>query len=282
VKRLAVAALLMVAAVAPAGAAEVRWTAGSPRLPSVSFVVTCRFSHRANDDPLVHPGHAGMSHEHDFFANVTTSATSTSASLANGATTCNEVGDRAAYWLPTLRDGEWAKTLRAYYSAGPVDPRLIVPYPHGLGLIGSNSSGSVLFSCGRDVDEPGWTLRPPKCSGPTRVRITFPQCWNGRGFSPSDTVVAVGRTCPKSSDRPLPLLRIVVETATTASLLTTSAGPPDHMHADFWNAWDQKVLGDLVAVCLRGERTSNRAIKRCRTAGTGPRAVGGPAEESNF
>jgi Domain of unknown function (DUF1996) len=283
VRRAVVAVLLTVLAVS-SGVAEASSTKSkaTARFPSVSFVVTCGFSHRASDDPLVHPGHKGMSHVHDFFANTTTSASSTPATLAKGSTTCNESGDRAAYWLPALEAGAWAKTLRAYYSAGPVDPGLIVPYPAGLGIIGRSSSGAVDFSCERGVDEPGWTSRPPTCVGPTSVRITFPQCWNGRGLTPSDVSAPVGRSCPKGFDRALPLLRLVAQTESRTTSMATSAGSFDRMHADFWNAWDPKILGQLVAVCIRGERTSNREIKQCRTAGTGPRAVGGPETESNF
>lgn len=264
-------------------AAEERWEPSSVRFPSVSFVVACSLSHRSSDDPLLHPGHAGGSHQHDFFGNTSTSASSTPAMLMTASTTCNEPADRAAYWVPSLRSGEWGKTLRAYYSAGSIDPRRITPYPRGIGVIGSTSSGSVAFSCGLGVDASGWSLRPPTCSGSTSVRITFPQCWNGRTVGTSSVVAAVASSCPVGFTTPLPMLRIVVQTATKAPSLATSAGAPNRMHADFWNAWDQNALGDLVAVCIRGERTSNREIKRCRTAGTGPRAVGGPdVTESNF
>ena len=42
-----------------------------------SFISHCAFSHSLPDDPIVHPGVPGASHQHDFFANTTTSATST-------------------------------------------------------------------------------------------------------------------------------------------------------------------------------------------------------------
>lgn len=41
------------------------------------FVVECGFSHVATDDPIVHPGQPGASHEHVFFGNTTTDAAST-------------------------------------------------------------------------------------------------------------------------------------------------------------------------------------------------------------
>ena len=49
------------------------------------FVVECGWSHSSFDDPIVHPGHAGASHRHDFFGNTTTSATSTYEQLLDAA-----------------------------------------------------------------------------------------------------------------------------------------------------------------------------------------------------
>ena len=84
----------------------------------------------------------------------------------------------------------------------------------------------------------------------------------------------------------MPLLRLVATTSASSlrgKALTTSAGPPARLHADFWNAWDAEVLNQLVAVCIRGERASNREIKRCRGPGTGPASVGsGSTNETNF
>lgn len=226
-----------------------------------------------------------MSHEHDFFANRSTSATSTFQTLQAASTTCTVPGDRAAYWVPTLRQGSWAKTLRAYYSAGPVKPADVVPFPAGLKLLGGRPNGLVAFSCGLGVDAPGWTTSPPPCSTPMSVLITFPQCWNGRVDPQENATMPVGGKCPNTYPKTLPLLRLLLTTSgpTTSTTFSTSAGGVGRMHADFWNAWSPEVLGDLVRVCLRGERISNREIKKCRTEGTGPRAVGGDdAAETNF
>ena len=51
------------------------------QLAGVNFVSTCRFSHRAGDDPIVFPGCAGVSHDHSFVGNVSTNASSTLGSL---------------------------------------------------------------------------------------------------------------------------------------------------------------------------------------------------------
>ncbi len=262
-------------------------------LPSIAFAVTCRRSHSSNDDPIVHRGDPGASHRHDFFGNESTDAGSDAPSLAGASTTCNEAGDRAAYWLPTLQGLGWAPRLRAYYSAGPLAPSTIVAYPTGLQLIAGSPSSPrppgvdvVAFSCGRAVDEPGWNASPPACPGPTTARLSFPQCWDGvRLQAPGNAVAPVGGRCPSTHPVALPLLRLVVATAGRVSPaeLVTSAGGANRLHADFLNAWDPAALERLITVCTRGERKSNRDVKQCRTAGTGPRAVGGPeTKETNF
>ncbi len=261
--------------------------------PSVAFVVTCGRSHSSGDDPIVQPGHPGASHRHDFFGNVTTTAGSNATTLARGSTTCNEPGDKAAYWLPALRGTGWATRMRAYYSAGSVAPSRIVPYPTGLELMtGSPSSRRspgvdvVAFSCGRGVDDPGWNASPPDCPGSTTVRLSFPQCWDGvRLEAPGNAVAPIGGKCPSTYPIALPLLRLVVSTAGPVSPtdFVTSAGGVNRLHADFLNAWDPSTLERLVAVCTRGERSSNRDVKQCRTPGSGPRAAGGPdTTETNF
>ena len=64
------------------------------------FVVDCAFSHSGTVDPIVMPGHTGMSHLHEFFGNTTTNENSTGATLLAGSTTCSDSNDRSAYWVP--------------------------------------------------------------------------------------------------------------------------------------------------------------------------------------
>lgn len=236
-----------------------------------------------------------MSHSHDFFGNRSTSSSSTVAALQASTTTCDRPADKSAYWLPSLVGRFWASPLRAYYSAGEVDPSTIATMPVGLQLIGGDAhapdgSGSsvdvIAFSCGRSVNESGWTAMPPKCPGPLSVRVTFPQCWDGRTLTaPGNATSPVGGRCPKAFPVSLPRLQIVVRTTgpIAASGFRTSAGGAAQMHADFVNVWDAKAMSGLISVCTRGERATNRDIKECHARGTGPRAVGGPdVKETNF
>jgi hypothetical protein len=228
------------------------------RLPSVAFVVTCTQSHISKDDPIAHPGHAGASHEHAFFGNTTTDANSTYRSLQKGSTTCDDSGDRAAYWSPAPA----GKYLRAYYDAGDANPHEVVPFPPGAaGLSGNPSSdkpgiAEVAFRCGAVGDGPeanGWHSESwLKCdSGGVVVRYTFGQC-GGAKIVP----------CRSGETKKYVRLRLLMDWRGPVEGL----GP----HADFLNGWDQSQLADLVAVCVRGERKSNIEIKRCKLNGVGP------------
>ncbi len=189
-------------------------------------------------------------------------------------------------------NASWANSMRAYYSVGAVPVGTIKPYPPGLQLIagdpgstGSPGTGAVAFSCGLGVNEPGWTAQPVECPGPTSVRVAFPQCWDGRTLTaPGNARDAIGKACPKGFPVALPLLRIVAVTKgrTSPASFALSVGAASRMHADFWNAWDPTVLDELVSICIRGERESNRDVKRCRLVGTGPASVGSSAKETNF
>ena len=66
------------------------------------FAILCSFSHRNNDDPIVHPGAPGRSHNHTYIGNTNVNAFSTAASLRGGETTCELPGDASTYWIPTL------------------------------------------------------------------------------------------------------------------------------------------------------------------------------------
>jgi hypothetical protein len=111
------------------------------RLALDRFLFTCDFSHRAKDDPIVHPGHAGMAHSHDFFANRSTSAGSTYESLRAADSTCDLDGDTAAYWVPTLyKNGKALEPDQAllYYRAR-YDPERVRAFPRDLRMIAGDA-----------------------------------------------------------------------------------------------------------------------------------------------
>jgi hypothetical protein len=280
-------------------------TGSSPqaaRMPSVAFVVRCRLSHQASDDPILLPGKPGASHRHSFFGNHTTNASSTGSSLLGGATSCDEPGDTAAYWLPSPIGAQWT-SIRAYYDAGQLNPVEISNYPKGIALIGGNPSqhhhhstpkasaklankaklvnklvnnSSTMWSCGKAIDEPGWTQTVPQCPTSTTLaaRITFGQCVSNAhvGQAQWDTTDPnESGVCPPSHPIGIPQLRIRAELSGTPSAL--SSGPLSSLHADFLNGWDPSTLQHLIDVCIRGQRTADQ-IKLCGLPGTGPRVSG--------
>jgi hypothetical protein len=60
-----------------------------------SFAARCDFSHRAPDDPIVHPNKPGAAHSHDFFGSRSTDAFSTYQSMTAAPTTCSRPEDTA-------------------------------------------------------------------------------------------------------------------------------------------------------------------------------------------
>src|ERR671920_2304990 len=108
-----------------------------------SFVVKCDFSHRDQVDPIVDFGNPKSFHKHDFYGNTTTDENSTYKTLRAGGTNCDDPGDTAAYWAPTLSwtdsSGTTERTAsitRFYYRLGGKSPNVPVnPHPAGLKIV---------------------------------------------------------------------------------------------------------------------------------------------------
>ena len=137
---------LAACAEAPASAAVDNATpdrvVAGPQGAKGQFAVECKLDHLGSDDPIVHPGHVGMSHLHQFFGAVGVDANTHPEQLEGGATTCDQSSDTAAYWAPVLlNSGEPVHAIRsvAYYRAGiGVAPQDVADYPDGLMLIATH------------------------------------------------------------------------------------------------------------------------------------------------
>jgi hypothetical protein len=275
-RAITVAALLLSGLAVPAAGGV-----SPPRLrpkPSVAFVVQCGLSHEAPDDPLQHPGHSGMSHQHSFFGNGSTNSKSTAESLAaSKKSSCDTAGDRAAYWTPSPIGARWV-SMRAYYDAGTLDPASIKSFPKGLSMIAGESVGSVAWSCGRSPSAAGWTDMPVDCGAPRPVTamVTFPQCWDGKQVYRPGTrhmAVPISGVCPKTHPVALPRLRLVFRLSSSKVPEAISAGPVESMHADFMNSWVVGDLAKLVAGCIRGERATSSDLRSCRPKTAEPRPL---------
>jgi hypothetical protein len=265
--RLAFAAAVL-AAVGGAGAAAQTAPATAERGDALShrggprgyFAIGCAFSHRNNDDPIIYPGRAGLSHNHTFFGNRTTNASSTPASLRGEATSCKLAADTAAYWVPTLFVNSRAVNplgATVYYirrTTGPVQA-----FPAGLKVIAGDATATraqsaqvTYWLCGRVA-----ATSPAGCpagfrSERVRLVVKFPNCWNGSSLDSanhkSHLAYSSGGACPASHPVAVPALAIVVHyPALGAGPIALSSGGQFSGHADFVNAWDQDTLERLVA-----------------------------------
>ncbi len=239
---------------------------GGPQGLVPQFIVSCAFSHSAYDDPIVALGQPGLSHRHDFFGNRTTDAFSTPDSMLGQATSCERQLDTAAYWAPSLLDhGEPVSPLGldAYYRPGPgIDPATVQPYPHGLMMISGDhtatapqSTSFVGWGCGIQGDP---QVEPPICpaDAPLRLKVVFPDCWDGVNVDSDDhmshVAASVGGSCPDSHPVAIPQLTLSIGYPVSGEGhdLSLASGSVLTGHADFVNAWDEAELTRQVVKCL--------------------------------
>jgi hypothetical protein len=169
--------------------------------PPGGFGVQCLLSHVSKDDPIVHPGHHGMSHRHAFYGNTSTDAHSTRASLMRARTTCTDAKppkDLAATWFPTAmfnKDGRWRPVTawreRTYYFPSIRDNLgVIEDLPANIRLIGGNPDAKswrqnpdVSWFCGEGspVRPFPYDCRPYTLPNEDGIRaiIAMPYCWDG-------------------------------------------------------------------------------------------------------
>jgi Domain of unknown function (DUF1996) len=252
-----------------------------------NFYSNCGFSHTSMDDPIVYPGEPGRSHDHTFFGNTTTDASSTAAGLRRGKTTCRPRADKAAYWVPTLfRNGREIHAAKAqfYYVVRGYDR--MRAFPPGLRVIagdahatGPQSTKVTYWACGGRAarTRPSRTV-PARCgviqghglmlgrNGKVRrvtwrtktsleLHVLFPDCWDGKRLDSPDhqSHMAYSRDyrCPATHPVKVPLIRLMIRYPIDRGAgVTLASGAPYTAHADFINAWNQRALERLVASCF--------------------------------
>lgn len=269
------AAVAAIAALAATGGHAAGPALDVAELEDANFVVVCKFSHRAPDDPIVHPGAPGMSHDHTFFGNVSTDASSTAESLRGEATSCSRSGDTAAYWAPTLvADGAPVAAIDAkvYYRRRTI--QRVRAFPPGLQVVAGNPVAStpqsmriVYWDCG----EASHGRNPPTsavqaCPEGRNVmlHVRFPDCWDGRRLDSPDHQAHMAYSergrCPAAHAVAVPSIDLLVRYPArgTEQIELASMGQLSG-HADFVNAWHQPELERLVEQCLN-------ALRRCGPA----------------
>lgn len=266
-----------------------RWADGTLAVPTRylgpqggvgQFVAACRYSHSGEVDPIVFPGTVGRSHRHDFYGATNTEEHSTPDSLRAGGTTCDKPGDDAAYWQPTLWNGDTVVVptrIHAYYRAAPgIDPTKVVAFPDGLKMLAGDpfADGSSAAS----VEAAGWTCgartdllaEPPSCpaTAPLAMVLTFPDCWDGEhadvvGHRDHMTYSRNG-ACPSTHPVSVPQLTVSITFPISGPGhdLRLASGSVHSAHGDFFNGWDSSALKEQIRICIHRRLVCELASNR--------------------
>lgn len=229
--------------------------------------MNCAPSHSANDDPIVHPNMAGMSHLHQFFGNRSTNATSTTESLLGSTTTCREGNDKSAYWVPAVMVGGQAITpvhASVYYRGAK--NRKVRAIPNGFKLVTPRGDATTFWTCklnGVNTKRSTGASDVPTCTGNERLaaHVRFQSCWNGALDSADHTSHvdypgSKGR-CPSTHPIRIPALQLNViypRIIRGGPDLTLASGNAASMHADVFTAWTNGRQRELVRKCLNKHR----------------------------
>lgn len=249
--------------------------------------VQCHYSHTLADDAIMMPGEAGMAMWHDFFGNTATDANSNSDTLlANPETTCNNLADHSAYWVPALRleDGTVVRPAyqKTYYQAKNVEQFPLHSFPHGLELLVGDHQGTkptpgvVNYFCqGQGYSAVPFENCPPYAPGKVQfnIALAFPNCWDGKNLKPGKTlknaVYAVKDACPAAYPVKLPTINMNVayeldsDTAVDISKAQLSLDPVMEngkmvekwgsiytAHGDFMNGWTAQAATFITDQCM--------------------------------
>ena len=158
-----------------------------------------------------------------------------------------------------------------YYRSRTHPGTAVRPFPPGLKVIAGNAmatgpqSTRILYW---DCDKGGSDKNldhPVDCgSGFVSANIRFPDCWNGLNIDSADHKRHMaysidpdgdGRhSCPRTHPVPVPRLTYsLVFPIHDGTRVKLSNGPHYTMHADFFNAWEQAKLADLVGDCIHAQ-----------------------------
>lgn len=213
----------------------------------VVSILKCKPGPMLQVDPIVAPGGVKSAHLHQFFGGVAVNPPGTETTvnqMQNGETTCPLSGDTAGYWVPVLyrADGTVVKPVQvnAYYRSP--QGKTVHAFPEGFGIV---------------------------CPGPDCAEV---DTQGGAGWGCSDqegkATIAAALPCPsvliahvqlKPKDPSLPKValhvRYPIRSGTGYRLASDMPGMAggSSLHGDFWNTWDQDILGRLVRTLNAGK-----------------------------
>ena len=246
------------------------------------FAILCSFSHRNNDDPIVHPGQPGRSHNHTYIGNTSVHAFSTPATLRGGETTCELPGDASTYWIPTL-----------YVGTEPIIPLAGIVYyikhtyqrveslPEGLKMVTGNALAKKAqskivgaWSCGGIGGKLRFSVLPQcRVDQALELRLHFPNCWNGKTLDSPDhkrhMAYSVNGACPQSHPVAVPTVALILIYDSVPKRARLASGKFG-LHADFINGWDEDVLRARSRPQLRLTSSARSTPPEMVTSSTGP------------
>jgi Domain of unknown function (DUF1996)/F5/8 type C domain len=238
------------------------------------FQAQCAVS-RSNlpDDPIIYPGKPGASHSHTFLGNRTTNALSTLASLQAGTTTCDAPGDKSAYWMPTMFNGDTPVmpigTQTIYYKTGVDDYTSVRPFPPGLRFVVGNMNATPDEFLHAPGAIEGWECENssrnatfPSCPAggqyQLNIRYQAPSCWDGLNLDSPDhkrhMAYPINGRCTPSHPVAVPMIefKMAFPAGADTSKVRLASGPAYSFHYDFFNAWDPATLQAMVRQCING------------------------------
>ncbi|MET1000320.1 MAG: DUF1996 domain-containing protein, partial [Acidimicrobiia bacterium] len=197
-------------------------------------------------------------------------------------TTCDKRADTAAYWHPTLYDGDEIvepNSLVAYYRAAPgVAPAEVEVFPPGLAMIAGDSTArapqrgeAAGWACGVSTR---LSSTPPDCPAraPLHMVLTFPDCWDGRRLDSDDHVSHVAYSaagaCPSTQPVHVPQLTASIGFPISGAghALSLASGSVYSALGDFLNAWDPDGLRREVEACINRDVVCDLASNRAEEA----------------
>ena len=245
-----------------------------------AFRFNCTPSHNAYNDPVVFPGQTGRSHLHTFFGNTRTDANSTYESLrTTGSSTCNNIMNRSAYWVPAMMNGRgkvvMPNWISIYYKGMPrtdarcrTAGRACVALPNGLRYIfgynmsdpsQSSPASTMWWNCdaanaGGHFANIAQAARGCPVGAHIGMVMTGPDCWNGTELDSPDHRSHLAymqydgtgtAKCPSTHPYILPHFTIGVWYQVDATLDRSGNESPD---ADTWYLSSDRMAGMARAV----------------------------------
>ena len=243
------------------------------------YLQNCPLANTGQVDPMVSPGGVA-DHFHAEFGAKAWSATSTTADLLNGPSTCFIPGNHAAYWVSCFDDTDGTPicptSASGYYGAfGAGDTEQVEPFPVGVRfLVGDShsttlqSSAVVFWRCDA-AGQPTLSAPPQTCPPGVGVSLAFngPRYWDGMRLVAPDFHANMSYTRDAGHQVRIPQIQweFHFPPAAVGKFLDSDHGilPKGRTaHMDLWEAQDPIMQAELTK-CLNDPARSLPSSPLC-------------------